>query len=109
MTQVQENNRLIAEFCGWTIEPGMEKEENPYYNQPYKPGFIPQMILLSDMQFHKSWDLLMPACRKFDKLNLLNKEYEGLCDEIDNAVSCYEIKAAFNNLSNAIKWFNSNK
>lgn len=58
--------------------------------------------------YDKDWNWLMAACKKFDKLNLLDKEYELLCDEIDNAVSCYEIKPAFKNLVKAIRWYNKN-
>lgn len=58
-------------------------------------------------KYHTSWDWLMPACKKFDSLNLLDKEYESLCDEIDNAVSCYEIMPAFKNLVKAITWYSS--
>lgn len=58
--------------------------------------------------YDKDWNWLMKACKKFDKLNLLDKDYETLCDEIDNAVSCYEIKPAFKNLVKGIRWYNKN-
>ena len=58
--------------------------------------------------YDKDWNWLMKACKKFDRLNLLDKEYELLCDEIDNAVSCYELKPAFKNLVKAIRWYNNN-
>lgn len=60
-------------------------------------------------QYHLSWGWLMPACKQFDKMNLLDKKYETLCDEIDNAVSCYEMKPAWRSLVKAIQWYNSNK
>ena len=83
MTQEQKDNKLVTEFM----------ELSGRFSKPY----------------HSSWNWLMPACKKFDNLNLMDVEYERLCDEIDNAVSCYEIKPAFKNLVSAIKWYNQNK
>lgn len=58
--------------------------------------------------YDKDWNYLMEACKKFDRLNLSDKEYELLCDEIDDAVSCYEIKPVFENLFAGILWYNTN-
>lgn len=93
---IVEGNKVIAVFMKIKFNNGM------WFYNGY--GKFP-----SDLSYHSSWDWLMPACKKFDKLNLLDKEYERLCDEIDNAVSCYEIKAAFRNFVKAIEWYNSNQ
>lgn len=61
----------------------------------------------TDLKYHSSWDWLIPACKKFDKLNLRVIKYQKLCDEIDNAVSCYEIEPAWNCLVKAITWLNT--
>lgn len=67
MTKEQiEGNKLIAEFCGWTIEPGMEDHEDPYYNQPQKDGYIPAMVLASNLRYHSSWDWLMQVVGKIE-------------------------------------------
>lgn len=63
---VEASNKLIAEFMGWTIEPGMENINDPYYN--YSNGW--QMVMASQMQFNISWDWLMPVIEKISKLNL---------------------------------------
>jgi hypothetical protein len=69
-----------------------------------------------ELKYHSSWDWIMPVCYKWD--NLFEgtaieypkaMEYEKLCDEIDNAVSRYEILPVFNQLVENIKWFNQNK
>lgn len=58
--------RLIAEFMGWTIEPGMEDSENPYYN--YADGW--KMIMASQMQFNTSLDWLMPVIQKIESTGI---------------------------------------
>lgn len=92
-----EGNRLIADFMGY------KKDRWPFESDDrYKVGSL--MYPICNLKFHDSWDWLMPACKKFDGLNLMDTEYEKLCDEIDNAVSCYERPAAWNNLITAIIW-----
>jgi hypothetical protein len=62
-----EGNKLIVEFMGWTIEPGMEKLTDPFYNQPYKAGYIPNMVLLSNLPYRTSWNWLMPVVEKIEE------------------------------------------
>jgi len=96
-------NRLIAEFMGGKLKYYNISNE-PYYLMPDKKQWMFERLV-----YNYDWNWLMAACRKFDKLNLMDKDYEALCDEIDNAVSCYEIKPAWKNLVKAITWHNSNK
>lgn len=63
---VMEGNKLIAEFMGWTIEPGMEEDKDPYYN--WNKGF--SLALLSDLLFHEKWDWLMPVVEKIEDLKI---------------------------------------
>jgi hypothetical protein len=48
----QENNQLIAEFLGYEVN------HNKCYSPKYNDGTI------APMQFHKSWDWLMPVVDK---------------------------------------------
>lgn len=56
--------------------------------------------------YHKNWDWLMKACSKFNSLNLLDREYESICDDIDHAVSLYEIMPVFKKLVRGVRWYN---
>lgn len=60
--------------------------------------------------YHSSWDWLMPACKKWDRLNMeFDREYEGLCDLLDNAVTLYDVRPAFNQLVKNIQWYTKQK
>lgn len=61
--EILEGNKLILEFDGWTIEPGMEKHGNPFYNK----GFA--MVSVSQSEFYTSWDWLMPVVEKIEKMD----------------------------------------
>ena len=111
MTQEQiEGNKLIAEFMGKSIYPvGGTKEY-----KKWKGEFCDYSLF--QIEYHSSWDWLMPACYKWD--NLFKEtpleypkamEYEELCDALDNAVSRYEIMPVFSQLVENIKWYNQNK
>ena len=119
MTQKQiEGNVLIAIFDGYIkcaegyINKQGDKVSYGYgVNSLYEKGA--NYIHASEMEYHSSWDWLMPACYKWD--NLFKEiileypkamEYEELCDALDTLVSCYEITPAFNQLVENIKWYN---
>jgi hypothetical protein len=61
--------------------------------------------------YNTSWDWLMPAIQKFDRL-YQNEVfvhygiYQSYCDDIDDAVTQYEILPAFEALVSAITWYN---
>ncbi len=52
----QENNKLIAKFMGYEVK------HNKCYSPKYNDGTI------APMQFHKSWDWLMPVVEKIESL-----------------------------------------
>ena len=67
------------------------------------------------LEFHSSWDALMPAIKKFDYLTE-NKviehsaDYEFWCDKIEDAITrTYEIERVFPVFVEAIKWLNEEK
>lgn len=111
--EILEAKKLIAEFTGWAIEPGMEDFDDPFYNAPItKTNYIPAMFQASKMGFDSHWDWIIPACKKFDTLEDNFKDripYELHCDAIDAAVTCYEIEPVFKALVEAIKWYNTVK
>jgi hypothetical protein len=63
----------------------------------------------ANYMYDLDWNKLMPAIKKFDRLNLLDIEYESICNEIDLAILCHERLSAFRKLVEGIKWYNQNK
>lgn len=82
-------NRLIFEFDGWTIEPGMENEENPFYNKGWN------MVLLSDAKFHLSWEWLMPIVQKTkDAAHELWEKFED-CEPLHLSIDIWNNEVKF--------------
>jgi hypothetical protein len=102
----EEGNKLIAEFDGWKFMRMVS--EFPLWQKFNKKGKVIHEGVFRLPEYHNNWNMLIPACKKFDGLNILDTTYEDLCDEIDRAVSCYEILPTFKNLVTAIKWYNDN-
>jgi len=67
------NNKLIAEFMGYEVHPVYEDERH-------------------DLQYHTSWDWLMPVVEKIEQVNegvphqLLNISLFSSIDEVYQAV-----------------------
>jgi hypothetical protein len=105
-----EGNRIIAIFDGWTIEPGMENEPDPYFNRGWN------MVMLSNMRYHESWDWLMPVLRKcIDVIGLWahthqddNKSRVWLraSDNIRVALTSVDIEKGFREIAALIQWYN---
>jgi hypothetical protein len=75
-----ENNKLIAEFMGYEIL------YRPYYN-----GFIEisdtELCDVDDLEYHTSWDWLMPVIEKIQDKHLENPKLDyDYIDEIRLAV-----------------------
>lgn len=97
LTNEVEGNKLIAKFMG--RERGYESTYEIFY---------------ANLQYHSSWDWLMPVCYKWDNVfeeclvdSDISKEYEGLCDLLDEAVTLYKILPVFKQLVENIKWYNN--
>ena len=115
--EILKSKKVFAEFTGWTIEKGMENESNPYYNQEYKAGFIPQMIMLSDFPYNTSWDWLMPVWSKCIEVigvymhthgdNNVTKLWLEKSHEIANFISAVDIRSAFFKIGYLIQWYNA--
>lgn len=108
--EIIEGNRLICIFDGWTIEPGMEKEPDPYYNR----GFNMQM--LSEMGYHKDWNWLMAVVKKV-KDSVKNqdwnpseeKEARKRIQPILNEIHNLNIENAHYCLVKYLQWVNKQK
>ena len=60
-----ENNKLIAEFMGYEVK------HNKCYSPKHNDGTI------APMQFHKSWDWLMPVVEKIRKIPSYDRDQFG--------------------------------
>ena len=90
-----ENDRLIAEFMG------MEECDGSYYKKIYNSGdWIPQ----TELEFHTSWDWLMPVVQKCYKID----DEEGF-DNLVDAVSTLDIDGTYNAVVDFINEYNINK
>lgn len=106
MEEIKEGNQLIAEF--------MEIERctrcDPWCGRYcYNPGVY---YLPDEMEYNSSWDWLMPACKKFDNLDIDLQEHDAYvdhCSNIDNAAAHYKIEPVFLMLVEGIKWYNKIK
>lgn len=106
--EIINGNKTIAEFMSYKIwyRDGTEVcvEISPERVQP----------ITEWAKYHSSWDWLMPVCKKFDTLlegkyvvgRKWVKTYTNLCDNIDEAVSCYEISPVWERIVEAIQWYN---
>jgi hypothetical protein len=108
--EILEGDQLIAIFCGWDLNrfeiPVMNEDTNEVERRIGTP---------QDLIFHDDWNWLMLACKKWDTLEMDHKtfksseSYEGLCDELDHLVGCYEILPVFSYLVKCVKWYNLNR
>jgi len=116
MTKIQESNKLIAEFIGFTEE----KNIGWYDNEMLMPDTIYEEQngnCFNELLFDKSWDWLMPVYIKYWKL----WDIQNSCNEIisfpedlnlrydDFIIGTISIESAFKFIVEFIKWYNKNK
>jgi hypothetical protein len=111
MTQL-EKDRLIEKFMGWELE-WIENKPAMYKGWVFvndeSGGSIGGMYNTSTVGFTTDWNWLMRALKKFDTIDNpeLPTKYCELCDNIDYAVTLYNIDDAVNALCEGIEWYNS--
>jgi hypothetical protein len=136
--QITEGNRLITHFMGWElIQTKDELKAWVFKNKETK-----QVRLLDDtdvylkkffnkdsvLEFHKSWDVLLPVYKKLAKelreLSNKIKSHKGCSwvdkqeilkhiDDCDCTIRCeiwgVRIMDTFNGIAETIKWYNEHK
>lgn len=115
------NNKLIAEFMCYSkydVQHGI-KNSKPnivdYFNIKEVPLNEDGMDWHSeyDLEFHSSWDWLIPSWVKFNNLGLkhfscieIRKEYIMYRNIISQVIIKGDIESTFKLLSQAIEWYN---
>lgn len=102
MTQKQhQEDAIIAEFM--ELKYHFETDEWTSNAVVYSEGNPP---------YHSSWDWLMEACKKFDRMKISDnmewKRHVAHCNKIRYALVYYDMNASFNQLVEGIKWYNQN-
>lgn len=127
------NNKLIAEFMGYSILQ-YSSNNNPVYNIPVRKedqpgiGYVPEF-----MKYHSSWDWLMSVVEKIESIkddtlpylsfsqnNFCVSIRNGFCeiisgdflttfDEFNRHTGAAKIAATYNAVVEFIKWYNENK
>ena len=63
------NNKLIAEFMGLPLVPCSIGTEHGVVTEGYKHPKVDVPVIPSGMQYHTSWDWLMPVVVKISQLD----------------------------------------
>jgi hypothetical protein len=115
--EIENGKKLIAEFVAIKNADGSfylnEKGNYPIGTLHFSHPIVNYILPNSGYGYwDSSWDWLMPALQKFDRLYQYEKfehfgTYQSYCDEIDDAVTLYEIQPAFEALVSAITWYNN--
>ena len=111
MTQL-EKDRLIEKFMGWKLEwtsDGLKWLDSN--GKSLGKTCYPD----STLGFTADWNWLMTAFRRFDELPMASvsigdyKKYVEMVDNLDYAITLYNIDDAVNALCEGIDWYNSIK
>ena len=112
MTEL-EKDRLIEAFMGWKLSWNNEEGKRgwSFYNEESKEYLHKTTYAHSVMGYTTDWNRLMEALSVFDNILItadINPfEYAKICDQIDYAVTLYNIDDAVNALCEGIEWYNS--
>ena len=114
-----EKDRLIEAFMGWKLSWNNEEGKRgwSFYNEESKEYLHKTTYAHSVMGYTTDWNWLMRALKKFDELDEHPKyeslgykgsmKYIELSDNLDYAVTLYNIDDAVNALCEGIEWYNS--
>ena len=116
MTNIIENNKLIAEFLDWEFDDLSETFETTFLKlvEPQAFGDEQFSSKLQDfeLEFHSDWNWLMPVVEKIESENIVCFKFQGN--------NCYcegnfkygitapsKINAVYNACVEFIKWYNN--
>jgi len=94
-------NKLIAEFMGLPLVPCNIGTENGVVAEGYKHPKVDVPLTLNGLQYHTSWDWLMPV---------VNKCYqEHMSKHIEKVVMTFDIEKVHKAVVEFINEYNKNK
>lgn len=91
----QENNELIAKWMGWV-----------YRSDPFNDWFVDGIPLGKNLQFHSSWNWLMPVVEKIGDLYL---DFPGRVSDFMRMSIGTPIDEVYKAVVEFIRWFNETK
>jgi hypothetical protein len=112
MKTIEENNRLIAEFIGLTLEPWQGKDRLGDDDTDTEYWFDEQGNVIDALLYHESWDWIMPVVRKIveiccneDEEAFMSDQYTSILDVVPLALidETYRVVVEF------IEWYNQNQ
>jgi hypothetical protein len=141
MNTIHENNKLIATFLGYTFYPWSKKEVskaidingwrkeryNPFKHGKFRSGINSVHLAYrhDDLEFHTSWDWLMPVVEKIESLgfgvnilvsntiSIINMGWEQNIKLPYKILNTYphdsKFEAVYKAVIEFIKWYNQNK
>ena len=97
-------SKLIAEFLGYEI-----------FYRPYSNGFIKlsetELCDVDDLEYHTSWDALMPVVEKRESLGYVftiqggKAEYGEMISETQCFIAEDKLSSTYNAIIEFIKWY----
>ena len=111
MTQeILEGDKIIAEFVDCKIEGDSIKRMSKYYSFPRT---MARTIHIDDLEYHSSWDWIMPVWYKFRDLKFneetASKLHLNYVARLAQGLAYGTIEEFFHNMQIAIKWHNKTK
>jgi len=120
---MNEDNVLIARFMGWQVLQsggGFFRAFKPNAKNPTSVkavcGWRAEkdcwLSISQKVQYHKSWDWLMPVVEKINEIYRVGPSIEGINVELYKVLSMQigtEIEYVYSGVVNFIKWYNKNK
>lgn len=91
--EILENNKIIAEFIGWKFE---------IHSETYRMG----NSIMTELNFHKDWNLLIPVVSKCVIKDIKNTEYFS---HVNIGIFHDDSELAFYGVSEFIKWYNQDE
>ena len=98
------NNKLIAEFMGLEIHESKHKYITTYY-----VTIDGVSTDLQDLQYHTSWDWLMPVVQKIDNMFGDDNQVDDAINRVHNAVLSFDIDNTYQAVVEFINEHNQNK
>lgn len=112
--EIEEGNKLIAEFMGWKYIAADETKhfKYDYYIQPDRNHFDAWRL-----EYHSSWDWLMPVYKKIKDMPCIKMPMNGIADSVmphinqmglmkNGAIQC-DLEKCWIGIVQFIKWHNT--